>query len=178
MNQISILQSKYSASHLSLLKLSSVRQGISMWREIFYVGQVFCECLWLTRILLKPGLKKLNPTVCCHLNLKDGGKLLTLRRSLHWPVKMPIILPLKIHSIQPAEAVSEQRQRRDKYMDACSDLGNSDVRACRTKENIISTLWRVPTLSFSVNQFKVKHLSDRSNNIHHDLIKDANVIEV
>lgn len=146
MNQISILQSKYLASHLSLLKLSSVRQGISMWKGIFYIGQVFCECLWLTRILLKPGLKKLNPTVCCHLNLRDGGKLLTLRISLHWPVKMPIISPLEIYSFQPAEAVNEQRPRRNTYMDACSDLGTSNVPKCKTKENIIAILWRLSAL--------------------------------
>lgn len=133
MNQISILQSKYSASHLSLLNLPSVRQGISMWREIFHIRQTFCECLWLTRILLKPGLKKLNPAVCCHLNLRDGEKLLTLRISLHWPVKMPIISPLEIHSFQPAEAVNEERHRRDKYMDVCSDLGTEDVPECWTK---------------------------------------------
>lgn len=83
-----------------------------MWREIFYIGQVFCECLWLTRILLKPGLKKLNPTVCCHLNLRDAGKLPTLRIFLRWPVKMPIISPFEIHSFQPAEAVSQQRHGR------------------------------------------------------------------
>jgi hypothetical protein len=64
----------------------------------------------------KPGLKKLNPTVCCHLNLRDAGNLITLKISLHWPVKMPIISPLEIQSFQQAEAVTEQRHRREQMI--------------------------------------------------------------
>lgn len=65
----------------------------------------------------------------CLLSFKFEGcwKLTTLRIFLHWPVKMPIISPFEIHSFQPAKAESEQRHSRGKHMDACSDMGISEV---------------------------------------------------
>lgn len=51
----------------------------------------------------------IKSTVRCHLNVRDPGKLPTLKIVLHRPVKMPVISPLEIHSFPPAEAVSEQR---------------------------------------------------------------------
>lgn len=118
-----------------------------MWKEIFYAGQVFCECFWLTRILLKPGLKKLNPTVCCHLHLRGAESFPSLRESLHWPVKVSVISPLEMHFFQPAEAVCEPRHRsKQEYghlirpVNPCYDwmLGNDIISHC---ENVQSSKW-------------------------------------